>query len=219
MGISFHLDRMIPMILDLWKHPRTSLWSGHAVGGEPWLYIDHSPSRAVTWHWTCSLSDGSSRHSFHLLVLCIWLPHMWGIHWCHRLLPMGFPHLQQPDPQIPSFLCPDSPRVEPFLISHSEGSWMLTVVSSSLLAFPRLLLLPGTVIFICLASGVFDCGGTCSVADTKAQALTSRTFSWNISSAGGYICLWLHAAHNTITQGLMLWPSAMRKHISNFLWP
>ena len=62
---------------------------------------------------------------------------------------------------------------------------MFIVVTSSLLASPSLPHIPDTVIFICMASGVFDCGGTCFIADTKAQALTSHTFSYNISSACG----------------------------------
>lgn len=89
-GISFHLDRMIPMILDLWKHPRMSLWAGHAVDDEL-DYIDHLPSCAVAWHWTHPISDGRSRHSFHLLMLCIWLPHMWDIHWCRPSSPHEIP--------------------------------------------------------------------------------------------------------------------------------
>lgn len=98
----------------------------------------------------------------------------------------GFTHLPLLDLQIPSpFLVQIAPELKPFHYFHLEGSWEFTVVTSFLLASPSHPCLPGTVIFICMASGVFDCGGTCFIADTKAQAPTSHTFSYNISSAGG----------------------------------
>lgn len=99
---------------------------------------------------------------------------LWDTCWCPVSFSWRFSHL----PQI-------APELKPFHISHLNGNWMSIMVTSALLVSPSFPCLPGTVIFLCMASGVFNCGGTCFIADTKAQALTSHTFSYNISSAGG----------------------------------
>lgn len=113
-------------------------------------------------------------------------PSLWDTHCVPVSSSRGIPTSLPTRPTYStSFLGPDSIRVEAF--SYFPFGWKLDIHSGDLipLGIPSHLRLPGTVIFICMASGIFNCGGTCFIADTKPQALTSHTFSYNISSAGG----------------------------------
>lgn len=131
----------------------------------------------------------------------------------------GFPHFTLPDPQLPFPLYSRQHfRLKPFLISHpEEGSWMS--IGSDLIPLASPLPPPAHCHFICMASWVLNCAETCSRADTRAQALTSHTFSCNSSSACGIHLFVITGCEQYHCTGPMWWPRAMRKHISNFYDP
>lgn len=193
MRISIHLDRMSPMILGLWKQLWMSFQARPVLGGKlHGHYFDDGPPYALTHQ----ISGAGSKQSISVADIS-WLQDCWL---CVRLsFPLGHPltgvsclllmGISTSPPTWPtnfiSFLSPECTTVEAFSYFPVVGK--LDGLSGDLipLGIPLPPCLPGTLGFICMASGISDCGGTCFIADTKTQAPTSHTFSYNISSAGG----------------------------------